>query len=700
MPGLADYIAAMEWSDLPASELKRQLDAKTLSHPTNAAYDQAAWRSAVSAINEPTERDLQLGAAAIHFGRELTSLRMSAIPKTVRGFSRRRLVRLLAAVANQQYLTLQAKLKKGMKQQKSGNLFDMERAQQLVVEGAGGQIASPDDLITYLVDSLPHWLFHIWQVADDAPSDEPKSVIDFAAYALSVFSIEHSLRHLWLEALWLGTRFREEGGALINEPWDRDLAGRWLVWQQRDLQNFMSEFHINAGSRIVAGGPLPPVVPAIERTVIRISRPPSGRRVFVTGRALGTKNEQRNHVTESNVLDRLYTGLFMDEALPKSPGGDLTCRELNRAWWILMDLARLVVDDLGSGLWQSDKDEERFSCKVARADIVRIFTECLRVTPDRAGFMVDWFTCNPADTNRIFAKSVWSEPLLPEPGTGDLFVVLAPLLSGSSVKRVEAWMERGGISDNGGLKGRGKPFERHVRAVVSDVLAANELLTDAFTAEDGLKRKGESEEIDLLVRVGDVLLVGEVKCFVAPSEPTDKRNHLKNLDKATAQAAAKRAWAEANRDAVARAIGIDAAHAARLRVVPVVVLNHGFGMGLERYGVPIVDLHYFKILLGFGRYHAAARFERNAGVISETVTLYRSQSEFETKIEGLLRDPPSLQRFSKRLTWRRNPFLTSNKKPFLIELPAISDDRQPNILRDMPALKPKKKLKRASLPQS
>lgn len=251
-------------------------------------------------------------------------------------------------------------------------------------------------------------------------------------------------------------------------------------------------------------------------------------------------------------------------------------------------------------------------------------------------------------------------------------------------------MERGGISDSHGVKGRGKAFERHVRKVVSDVLADNELLTDVSTAEHGLKRRGESEEIDLLVRVGNILLVGEVKCFVAPSEPTEKRNHLNNLDNATAQAEVKRAWADTNREALAETLNVDAAQAERLQIIPIVVLNHGFGMGLERYGVPVVDLHYLRLLLGSGCYQSGTRFERDVGMAYDTVTLYRSQAEFEANIEVLLRDPPPLKRFSERLLWRRIPFMTSNGRPFMIELPAISEEAPPSAIRDMPAFKQRK----------
>jgi hypothetical protein len=692
-----NYLVAMQWNDLPDSELTRQLTAKVLAHPTNAAFDEGAWRSAMAALKEPTQRDIQLAVAAVHFGRELASLRVSAIPKTVRGFNRSRLVRLLAAFANQQYLTLQGKVRKGLKAQKSGRKFDMERAQQLVVEGAGGQEMPPDDLLTYLVDSLPHWLFHIWQVADDETSDEPESVIDFAAHAFRVFSIEHSLRHLWLEALWLGTRLGRDAGALIDAPWDRELAERWFVWDQRQQMLLTAEFHIDAGAHIVSGGKVPPVLPAVDRTVIRISRPPSGRRVFVTGRASGAKSEQRNHVSERDVLDRLYTGLFMDETLPKSPGGDLTCRELSRAWWILKDMARLASDELGPAWLEDDGDVGRFALTVGRDDLVRILVECLGVTTERAGGMVDWFTCDPGDTGRLFSKSVWSEPMLPDPGTGNLHIVLAPLLSGSPVKRIEAWMERGGISDSRGIKGRGKPFERHVREVISGVLSANALLTDVAVAEHGLKRKGESEEIDLLVRVGGTVLVGEVKCFVAPSEPTDKHNHLVNLDKATGQAEIKRAWADTNRDRIAEALNVDPARAAALRILPLVVLNHGFGIGLGRHGVPVVDLHYLRILLGWGSYQGDTRFERHVGVVYDSVRLYGSHVEFEAKIEILLRDPPPLKRFIGRTQWRRIPFDTSDGSQFLIELPAMAEDAAPNALRDMPALRPSNALRSAGV---
>jgi hypothetical protein len=675
----------MQWNDLPESELAQKLKAKALEHPTNAAFDGDAWSVALGALVTPTERDVDLTLSAIQFGKELASLRKTRIPQTTEGFNRPQLVRLLSAFANQQYLTLHNKLVMELKSQKrAGGTFDAERMQQLFVEGVGGQEMSPDDLITYLVDSLPHWLFHIWQISDDAPSNEPQEAIQFAARASMIVSIEHSLRQLWLNACWIGTMLYEDGEALVDTPRDRALAERWFIFDQRQVMLMMAEHHIDAGASIVAGGKLPPITPAIPRTVIRMERPPSGNRKFVTGRASGVRPAQRAHVSERDMLERLYTGLFLDETLPKSPGGDLTCRELSAAWWVLKDLAQLAADELGSPWMADDRAVGRFALTIERKDLVVVLSDCLGIDAGRAGGIVDWLTCDPADTARIFAKSFWSEPLLPEPGSERRHIILAPLLAGSPVKRVEAWMERGGISDSRGIKGRGKPFEQHVRKALKDALANNPLLTDAVVAEHGLKRKNGSEEIDLLVRVGDSVIVGETKCFVAPSEPIEKHNHLDNLAKATAQAENKRVWAEANRDVIAAALGVnDPARAAILTIQPLVVLNHGFGIGLERDGVPIVDLHYLRLLLSGGSYQSDTRFERNIGMVYQSVELYKSQIDLEARLGRLLRDPPPLKRYESTLRWRRIPFLTSDKRQFFIELPALLEVPLPNPLRDM-----------------
>lgn len=676
----------MEWNDLPDSSLANELNAKKLAHPTNASFDPVAWVEAIAALADPSQRDVDLTFAAIHYGHQLGSLREYNIPLITQGFSRQHLVRLAAAYANQQYMTLTETARTQLKAvgRKTG-VYDFERAQQQFVSNVAGQEMTADDHIVYLVDSLPHWLFHIWKVAEDAPIDEPEDAFQFAGRAMAIASIERSLRHLWLCTLWNGNAIEKTENKLIEGPRDRAVAERWFAWDLRQQMLLSREHRIDAASRIFAGGKLPPVKPAFGRTVIRVEWPQSEHRRFIVGNTSGVRPEQRGHVSERDMLEAQYTGAFLDEPLPRSPRGSFTCRELSTAWWVLQDLARVASNDLGKAWMPDDTAIGRFAITVERKDLAKVFSQCLSIDPERGGEIVDWLTCDPNDTGRLFAKSFWSEPLLPAPDSELRHILLAPLLTGAPLKRIEAWMERGGISDNQGVKGRGKPFEKYVRSEIATVLAANCLLTDTVVAEHGLKRKGESEEIDLLVRVGDAVLVGEVKCFVAPSEPTDKHNHLGNLSKATEQGKKKRAWAQTNREKIGIAVGVtDPARLAALTIIPVVVLNNGMGIGLERDGVPVVDLHYLRLLLSSGSYQSGARFERGVGVTSEIVKLYASQAELETNLMELLRTPPPLKRFDGALRWRQVPFPTSFGGDFFMELPALSVEPPPNLLRDMP----------------
>ncbi|HET9640595.1 MAG TPA: hypothetical protein VFP12_15455 [Allosphingosinicella sp.] len=621
---------------------------------------------------DPSPRDQSLKAAAIYFGREITSLRAVAADKLVSGLSKPRAIRLLAAIANQQFLTLRERALKQARPARRNEPVHLEQLNQRLVPGASGQEMTADDSLAYLVDSLPHWLHHIQAIPDDAEGPEPKDGQQFAARAIAIASVEHSLKQLWHGALWEENRLRVEGDSIIEEPTNRDLMKRWFVWDMRQSALLAWEHQIDAGAAMVAGDALAAVVPAIGKTVVKIEWPKGGRRRFVIGPARGDRPEQRSHVSEREMLERLYTGLFLDEPLPRTGPFNFTCRELNSAWWVLCDLARLAAVDLGKPWMPNDRAVGRFALAVGADELARVLSECLEIETERAGAILELFTCDPSDSKALFAKSFWSMPLLPGASGDRRYIILAPLLTGSPLKRVEAWMERGGISDNSGVKGRGKPFEAYVRKDLTEALQENGILKDHRVYPNSIKRKGNSEEIDLLIRIGRSLIVGEVKCFVSPSEPLEKHNYLRALARAVKQAASKRDWVAANLARVAQLMGCgNATEVPSLTLHPLVVLNQGFGFGLVRDGVPIVDLHYLRLLLGDGSYQGETRFERDVGMFYHSVKLYDSLTSFERRLEALLGEPPPLQRYSAAVGWRRQPFPTSNGRPFFIEMPTL-----------------------------
>lgn len=673
----------MEWQDLPLSPLWRLLKRGKLKHPTSTAFDGHDWQEALETLEKVSQRDRDLITSALWCGFQIMQLRAKGIPIVTSQGTRAELVELLSAFLNHQFLTVRHKsLTELRKRKKAGQPLDLDQAARMLVSGAGEQSWTPDDLITYLIDSLPHWLFHVWKKEEDGPAPAVSDPMRFAAVSGLICSIEHSLKDLWQEAVWSGTAMIYEGEAMIDIPRDRDLAAHWAVFDARE-QNLMGfEQNLEAGAHIVTGGKLAPVTPVLSKTVIRLERQPSGSRKIVTGRALGTKRQQRGHVLEQDMLERLYTGLFLDEPLPLCFDGSVTCRELSRTWWLLKDLAELLAEEFKSKFSAEEALNERFAAPFRRTYLVDLLKVALGISGERAGWMLQWLTCDPTDAGSLFSRSVWNRPLIPDPSSDRLHLLLAPLLAASPVKRVESWMERGGISDSHGVKGRGKPFERHVRSELAEAISSNPLLTDAVVAEHGLKRKNNSEEIDLLLRIGQTIVVGEVKCFVAPSEPIERFNHLGNLAEATTQAKNKLLWAEANRGALVAALGGGHLNPDDVKIVPLVVINSSFGSGLERSGVPIVDLHYLRLLLGHGSYQGDTRFEKGLGMVYQPVELYKSQPDLEQKLEQRLRNPPPLQRYYKDISWRRVPFRTLDNTPFYIEVVNLPDN-VPNVFADM-----------------
>lgn len=113
-----------------------------------------------------------------------------------------------------------------------------------------------------------------------------------------------------------------------------------------------------------------------------------------------------------------------------------------------------------------------------------------------------------------------------------------------------------------------RAFEANVRKSVRAAIDANPLLDDARSAANGVKATKESpEQVDLVVQIGDLLVVGEVKCFLFPADSRERFRHRRKLKEAADQAWRKAQRLSSRPDVAARAPGISQAQAASLRPI-------------------------------------------------------------------------------------------------------------------------------------
>ena len=189
--------------------------------------------------------------------------------------------------------------------------------------------------------------------------------------------------------------------------------------------------------------------------------------------------------------------------------------------------------------------------------------------------------------------------------------------------------------------------------------------------------RGFREEIDLLVRLGDLLIVGEVKCWLFPADPYEQFNHMRKLRAAAEQAKRKAGLLEGRPDVAAKALGLTEDECRKLRVVPLVIMNQGFGFSLNVDGCAVTDAAFLATYLGAGTIATAAAIDTRTGLMEPTTTtLYERETQAADRFEAAMASPIVLQRFLDRLNWTASRSQPSAPNRSILQLPGLATNRR------------------------
>jgi len=190
---------------------------------------------------------------------------------------------------------------------------------------------------------------------------------------------------------------------------------------------------------------------------------------------------------------------------------------------------------------------------------------------------------------------------------------------------------------------------------------------NARCAARSIEQKNSGEQVDLVILLGNLLLVGEIKCLLYPIEPIEHFNYLRKLDDAGMQATRKARWLKENPAVVAMELELPLDSVNSLRLVPLVITNQGAGFGLEVHGARVVDSHFLKLYLTDGEYVSGLIFDAEKEVaIPKAETLYRNEIEAATKFEATIANPPPLRRLMLSATWKDNRFPSSDGQDLFV----------------------------------
>lgn len=219
---------------------------------------------------------------------------------------------------------------------------------------------------------------------------------------------------------------------------------------------------------------------------------------------------------------------------------------------------------------------------------------------------------------------------------------------------------------------KGKMFEAHVRARVKSAMEA--VASNIVLDVGHLPFHKGAEELDLIIRIGDCILVCECKCSGLPVEPVEKSLHRALLAAAADQVRRKADFVRENLDLVFSRLNWGIPCSGSL-IFPVVVSNVKYGVGFPIDGVPIVDvfvlLRYFDGGLEVGPvdFKTGEVDLRSGGT---KVVFFRDIQEMQNNIYGYLLHPPQIEVYRRaRRVFKHGPLppVTAEGKPvFLVHL--------------------------------
>jgi hypothetical protein len=227
-------------------------------------------------------------------------------------------------------------------------------------------------------------------------------------------------------------------------------------------------------------------------------------------------------------------------------------------------------------------------------------------------------------------------------------------LHAEPTRLLDVWLRQLGVD----LARRGPSFEQHIRSELARMISASDLkLISAVTEKPFVFKPGTGrrEEMDLVLRVGDVVVIGEAKCLLVPTESKQKAIHRNALIDAASQVSRKVAAAKAHPDGFRQQLldqgmtipdGFD--------LIPAVVSNSAIHVGFPIDGVPLVDIHILEVYFS-GNFTDTVMTFKEPDRHVRTHYIYSGPTDAPGKLASYLQAPPQMATYVNGLTERWVP---------------------------------------------
>nr|CBA30833.1 hypothetical protein Csp_C25530 [Curvibacter putative symbiont of Hydra magnipapillata] len=509
-----------------------------------------------------------------------------------------------------------------------------------------GDSFSPDEIIQSTVDAVQ---IPIKVILGKAPSlsGSPKfSALDWDSFNVdfNLGQAYFSMEELWDDCIWNEFCPTEDKGQTTYSPadhfWLRLRAASRARQDNLNLQFFAISEKME--SQIGMAGRLG------FRDIQKIEK--IGRKQVIRLTPLNEPTAEGAHLASmfAYACEPFYKDLLNEPILTLANG---TINELLRAWAVVVLCANTLRTQLENASFSADSDNPnswlpRHAPVLQRDALTRAIVDSLSTTYPRASAFLEFLTFKGTE-----GQELWAQPLVP---VGDN--VLAPIFAVTShpnLRRVvDVWLRQLNLD----LGSRGLAFERELRARIQREIIRSPLLKEAKVLNTGLKFRPpdfREEEIDLVVIVGDLVILGEAKCSVTPTEAKQYARHREIVINATAQIQRKSLAISTHRTAFQlrlKELGIELPN--DFRILPVVIMNDAIHSGMAVADVPVIDEHILSVFFTGEIIDIAERLANGSFHSVRKRVLYANIAEAAESAESFFRAPPQFEVFINGVTKR------------------------------------------------
>jgi hypothetical protein len=380
-----------------------------------------------------------------------------------------------------------------------------------------------------------------------------------------------------------------------------------------------------------------------------------------------TKLPSNNLMRRAIAAEQYYEGVFEEKIASL---GNISIEELLNFWDLLYELASTQLIEIPQTTGADTLEKFiQFSPTIERANLKTLFSNLVDCLPSTLDLVIDFFTFNsPLDKK----KEIWDAPLI-HLGNGKYALVFAAPKYHTPVRVLERFLVRGELD----LTKKGYLFEKESRVFIQEATDKNEIFKNALVFPQSFQMSidKETEEIDLILKIGKTILIGEAKCIIYPHETLELFRYFSILEDAADQIKRKLSFVNTNKEKFLESLKFNGDFNG-VEIQPFVFINTTLGTGFTIKDVPVVDKYILNLYLAEGE--ILQKISSDFKIISENEgsirRFYNTEEEAESNIFSYLCHPPQISIYTKFMKAANYPApkISQDDKPYILVVPEIN----------------------------